>query len=65
MFSESLTKLFKGFGSGFAELHVQFDAGALLDFVIHRRQIETQSRKITRVKTMRVQSAASSGRVVQ
>jgi hypothetical protein len=41
MFSKILTKHFKGFGSGFAELHVKLDADTLLDFAIHRRQNET------------------------
>jgi hypothetical protein len=35
MFSKSLTKHFKGFGSGFTELHLmQLDANTLLDFAI-------------------------------
>jgi hypothetical protein len=42
MFSKSLTKHFKGFGSGFTELHAKLDADALLDFAIHRSQRETQ-----------------------
>jgi hypothetical protein len=37
----------------------------LLDFAIHRRQIETQCRKSTRVKTMRVHSAVSRGKLMQ
>jgi hypothetical protein len=36
-----LTKHFKGFGSGFTELHAKLDADTLLDFAIHRRQNET------------------------
>jgi hypothetical protein len=38
MLSKSLTKHFKGFGSGFTKLHAKRDAGMLLDFAIHRRQ---------------------------
>jgi hypothetical protein len=38
MFSKSLTKHFKGFGSGFNELHAKLDADTLLNFAIHRRQ---------------------------
>jgi hypothetical protein len=36
MFCKSLTKNFKGFGSGFTKLHAKFDSDTLLDFVIHR-----------------------------
>jgi hypothetical protein len=32
MFSNSLTKRFKGFGSGFTEIYAKFDAHMLLDF---------------------------------
>jgi hypothetical protein len=60
-----LTKRFKGFGSGFTELHAKFDADTLLDSAIHRRQKETRSRKSTRVKTIRVHSAVSRGRLMQ
>jgi hypothetical protein len=45
MFSKSLTKHFKGFGSGFTELRAKLDSDMLLDFAIHRRQNETRSRK--------------------
>jgi hypothetical protein len=65
MFSKSLTKHLKGFGSGFTELCAKFDADTLLDFVIHRRQNETRSGKSTRVKTMHVHSAMSRGRLMQ
>jgi hypothetical protein len=64
MFSESLTKHFKGFGSGFTELHAKLDADTLLDFDIHRRKKETRSRKSTRVKTMRVHSVVPHGRLM-
>jgi hypothetical protein len=64
-FSKSLTKHFKGFGSGFAELHEKLDADTLLDFAFHRRQNETQSRKSTSVNIMRVYSAVSRGRLMQ
>jgi hypothetical protein len=37
----------------------------LLDFAIHRRQNETRSRKITRVKTVYVYSAVSRGTLMQ
>jgi hypothetical protein len=65
MFSKSLKNHFKHFGSGFTELHAQLDADTLLDFAIHHRQNETRSRKNTRVKTMHVHSAVSSGRLMQ
>jgi hypothetical protein len=57
-------KAFQGFCSGFTELHAKLDADTLLDFSIHRRQNETRSRKSTRVKTMRVHSAVSHGRLM-
>jgi hypothetical protein len=50
MFSKGFKKHLKGFGSGFAELHAKFQAGALLDFAIHRRQNETRNRKKTLVQ---------------
>jgi hypothetical protein len=65
MFSKSLTKHFKSFGSGFTELHAKLAADTMLNYAIHRRQNETQSRKSTRVKTMLVHSAMSHGRVMQ
>jgi hypothetical protein len=65
MFCKSLTKHFKGFGSGFAELHEKFDSDTLLDFAFHRRQNETGSRKNTRVKIMFVHSGVSRGRLMQ
>jgi hypothetical protein len=34
---------FKGFTSGFTELHAKLAADTLLDFAIHLRQNETQS----------------------
>jgi hypothetical protein len=55
-------KHFKGFGTGFTELHSKLDADMLLDFAIHRRQNETRSRKSTRVKTIRVHSASAVSR---
>jgi hypothetical protein len=45
MFTKNLTKNFKGFGSGFTELHTKLDADTLLDFAIHCRQNKTQSKK--------------------
>jgi hypothetical protein len=63
MFSESLTKHFMGFGSGFTELHAKLDAGTLLDFADKTKQ--TRSRKRARVKTLRVHSAVSRGRLMQ
>jgi hypothetical protein len=42
MFPKSLTKHFKGFGSGFTELHAKLNSDALLDFAIHRRQQEIE-----------------------
>jgi hypothetical protein len=41
MFSKSLTKHFKGFGSGFTDLHAKSGAETLLDFAIHHSQRET------------------------
>jgi hypothetical protein len=38
MFYKILTKHFKGFGSGFKELHAKLYSETLLDFVIHRRK---------------------------
>jgi hypothetical protein len=38
-------KHFKGFGSRFTKLHTELDADTLLNFVIHCRQNETQSKK--------------------
>jgi hypothetical protein len=37
MFSKSLMKQFKGFGSGYAGLHFKLDADTLLDFTVHLR----------------------------
>jgi hypothetical protein len=34
MFSKSITKHFKGFGSGFTELHTKLDADTVPDFAI-------------------------------
>jgi hypothetical protein len=45
-------KHFRGFGSGFTELHAKLDIDRLLNFAIHRRQNETQSLKSTRAKTV-------------
>jgi hypothetical protein len=61
MFSESLMKHLKGFGSGFAKLRGKLDADALLDFATHRSQRETRSRKSTCVKTIRVHTTVSHG----
>jgi hypothetical protein len=36
---------FKGFGSGFTELHANLDADMLLNFSIHYRQNEVRSQK--------------------
>jgi hypothetical protein len=65
MISESLMKHFRGFGSGFTELHAKLDADMLLNFAIHRRQNETQRRKSTHVKTMRVHNTVLRGRLMQ
>jgi hypothetical protein len=65
MFSKSLAKHFKGFGSGSIKLHAKLDADTLLDFAIHRRENETQSQKSTCVKTMCVHSMVSCGRLMQ
>jgi hypothetical protein len=50
MFTKSLTKHFKGSGSGFTELNAKLDADTLLNFAIHGRQNKTRSRKSTCVK---------------
>jgi hypothetical protein len=57
--------IFKGFGGGFTELQAKLHADTLLDFAIHGRQNEPQSRKSTRVKTMHVHSAVTRGRLMQ
>jgi hypothetical protein len=64
MFSKSL-KYFMGFGRGFSELHTKLDADTLLDYVIHRQQNKTQSRKSTCAKTMHVHNTVSLGRLMQ
>jgi hypothetical protein len=65
MFSKSLTKHFKGHGSGFTEPHAKLDVDTLLEFAIHHRQNETRIRKSTRVKTMHVHSSVSRGRLMK
>jgi hypothetical protein len=65
MFSKSLMKHFKGFGCGFTELQAKFDADTLLDFASHHKQNKIRSRKSTYVKTMRVHSEVSRGRLMQ
>jgi hypothetical protein len=65
MLSKSLTKHFKGFSSGFVELHAKLDADMLLNFAIHRRQNETRSRESIRAKIMSVHSALSRSRLVK
>jgi hypothetical protein len=65
MFSKSLMKHFKEFGSGIAELHAKLDADTLLHFAIHHKQKATQIRKSTHVKTMPVHSAVPRGRPMQ
>jgi hypothetical protein len=47
---KSLMKHFKGFDSGFTELHAKLDADTLIDFAICHTQNETRSRKSTGVK---------------
>jgi hypothetical protein len=42
MFSKSLMKHFKGFGSGFSKFHAKLDADTLINFSIHRRQDKTK-----------------------
>jgi hypothetical protein len=64
MFSKSLMKHFKGFGSRFAELHAKYDADTLLDSAIHRRQNEIPVEKAL-VQKQRVRSTASCGRLMQ
>jgi hypothetical protein len=58
-------KHFKGFDSGFTELHAKLDADMLLNFAIHHRQNKTQCQKSTQVKAVRVHSAVSRGRLMQ
>jgi hypothetical protein len=65
MFTKSLKKYYKGFGNGLTKLHAKLDADTLLDFAIHCRQNETRSRKSSHVKTMRVHSVVSHGRLMQ
>jgi hypothetical protein len=65
IFSESLMKHFKAFANGFTELHTKLDADTLLEFAIHCRQNGTLSRRSTHVKTMRVHSSVSCGRLMQ
>jgi hypothetical protein len=45
MFSKSPTKHFKGFGSGFPELHANLHADTFLDFAIHHRKKEHEVEK--------------------
>lgn len=45
MLSKSLTKHFKGFGSGFAELHAKLYADALLNFTIHCKERKHEVQK--------------------
>jgi hypothetical protein len=53
MFSKSITKHFKGFGSGFTEFHAKLDADTLLgDKTKHE------------VKTVRVHSVVSRARLM-
>jgi hypothetical protein len=47
------------------EFHAKLDVYMLLDFAIHHKQNKTQSQKITRVKTTRVHSTVSRGRLMQ
>jgi hypothetical protein len=44
-------KHFKGFDSGFTELHAKLDADTFLNFAIHCTQNKTQSQKSTAIKT--------------
>jgi hypothetical protein len=62
---QNLTKHFKGFSSGFTELHAKLHADTLLDFSICHRQNETQSQISTHVKTMHVHSVVLCGRLMQ
>jgi hypothetical protein len=54
-----------GFVSEFTELHAKLDADTLLDFAIHCRQNNTWRQKSSCVKTLRVHSAVSHGRLMQ
>jgi hypothetical protein len=45
MFSKSLMKHFKGFGSGFTELHAKLDADTSLSFAIDRRKTKHEVEK--------------------
>jgi hypothetical protein len=65
MFSKRFTKHFKGFGSRYTELRARLDADTLLNFVIHHRQNETQSRKSKGLKTIYVHSGVSRGKLKQ
>jgi hypothetical protein len=65
MFPKSLMKHFKVFGSRFTELYAKLEANMLLNFSIHHRQNERQSRKSTRVKTVRVHCVVSGCRLME
>jgi hypothetical protein len=58
-------KHFRGFSSGFIDLHAKLEADALLNFAIHCRQNETRSQKSTHIKIMRVHRAVSCGKLMQ
>jgi hypothetical protein len=45
MVSESHTKHFKGFGSGFIELHAKLDSDTSLDFAINRNETKHEVEK--------------------
>jgi hypothetical protein len=61
---QSLAKHFKGFGSRFTELHAKLDGDMLLDLVSVTDKRKTKW-KSTHVKTVRVHSAVSRGRLMQ
>jgi hypothetical protein len=64
-FPSDVTRCFRGFGSGFTELHAKLDADTLLCFAIHRRQNETQSQKSTYIKQSCIRNTMSHGKLMQ
>jgi hypothetical protein len=64
-FSKSLKKQFKGFGSRFTGLHIKCYTDKLLDYAIHCRQNETESKKNACLETMHVDRVVSYCRLMQ
>jgi hypothetical protein len=64
MFSKSVLKNFKGFGSGFPSFMQNFIADILLDFVTHCKENEIWSQKSSNIKTVCVYSMVSHGGLI-